>query len=62
MQCAWLARKAAEVGRGRGEGGEEVRREEDRAQEAEKIFLRRQVCSNIGQFWIFVSLQLLLYF
>jgi hypothetical protein len=34
----------------------EVRREEDRAQEAEKIFLGRQVCSNTGQFfWIFLS-------
>ena len=56
MQCAWLARKAAEVGRGRGERGMEVRREEDKAEEMEKIFLRRQVCSNTGQFWIFVSL------
>ena len=50
MQCAWLARKAAEVGRGRGEAGMEVRREEDRAEEAEKIFLRRQVCSILDSF------------
>ena len=42
MQSTWLARKAAEVGRGRGEGGVEVRREEDRAEEMEKIFLRQK--------------------
>ena len=49
MQCAWLARKAAAVGRGTGEGGEEVRREEDRAMEAEKIFLRLEEANKERQ-------------
>jgi hypothetical protein len=49
VQCAWLSRKAAAVGRGRGEGGEEVRREEDRAEEAEKIFLRPEEAARERQ-------------
>ena len=49
MQCAWLARKAADVGRGRGEAGMEVRREEDRVEEAEKIFLRQEEAARERQ-------------